>query len=277
MSSFRRDAKEIIKRHSPLERAMFQKAIFEELVKNGSIWTRILFMQPQRSRECVNSLVLYEKIAAQAARPEWKGSKCMKPGFDTWVRLCFLHLWLMEVRFRYLLDAGERDRLTQPIYSWMWEDIELGLIDVLDTTNTMVIVKHSKRLVHEWFGAALSFDVGMITSDVSLGEAIWRNVFNGNPEMDMEELAKLVHYVRKTQQVWMEETDEALTNAEIHFLDPPFELPEDEKVKLKEEGKLFSMFTPAPDYTPLADAMELKLKELEQELEKDGNKKQAKE
>jgi hypothetical protein len=59
------------------------------------------------------------------------GAKGLRPGFDTWVRLCFLHLWLLEVRFRYLLDSRERDALTQPIYSWLWEDIELGLLDVM--------------------------------------------------------------------------------------------------------------------------------------------------
>lgn len=42
------------------------------------------------------------------------------------------------------------------------------------TKNPMIMSKYSKRLVTQWFGAALAFDYGMITSDAALAEAIWR-------------------------------------------------------------------------------------------------------
>lgn len=42
----------------------------------------------------------------------------------------------------------------------------------------MLITKHSKKFVSDWFGAALAYDYGMITSDCSLAESLWRYDFN---------------------------------------------------------------------------------------------------
>jgi hypothetical protein len=59
-----------------------------------------------------------------------------------------------------------------------------------------------------------------------------------------------------------------LLDAELNFLDPPFEVPDSEKVNLRESQK-YSLYRKAPDYTPLASEMEKKLQELEQELKRE--------
>jgi hypothetical protein len=85
LSRLRKDAKDIIIKHSPLERALFQKAIFEELSRSGpflslhcstfkgSLWTKLVFLRSKKSRNYINSLILYELVATQASRPEWRG------------------------------------------------------------------------------------------------------------------------------------------------------------------------------------------------------------
>lgn len=40
-------------------------------------------------------------------------------------------MWIVDVRFRYLEDVQERDKMTQPFYDWLWHDIECGLADTL--------------------------------------------------------------------------------------------------------------------------------------------------
>eukprot|EP01126_Amoeba_proteus_P037623 TRINITY_DN3892_c0_g2_i9.p1 TRINITY_DN3892_c0_g2~~TRINITY_DN3892_c0_g2_i9.p1 ORF type:complete len:133 (+),score=38.04 TRINITY_DN3892_c0_g2_i9:918-1316(+) len=118
--------------------------------------------------------------------------------------------------------------MTQPFYDWLWNDIEIALTGVLDTTNPLIITKHSKRMVHEWFGTALSYDYGMITSDTSLAEALWRNLYLSDKEVPITELAKMVKFIRLQQEVFIKMSDEKLFDGDFEFLDPPFSLPPSE-------------------------------------------------
>jgi hypothetical protein len=55
----------------------------------------------------------------------------LDPKFVSWVKLAFLHLWLVEVRFRLVESSRERDAMTQPLYDLLWAEIENGLADTL--------------------------------------------------------------------------------------------------------------------------------------------------
>lgn len=71
--------------------------------------------------------------------------------FAIWVRLCFLHLWLVDVRFRsvgalrdnphlllqlyclfiILADPWTKHRMQQKLMNYLWQDIESGIMETL--------------------------------------------------------------------------------------------------------------------------------------------------
>jgi hypothetical protein len=221
-------------KETSLETALNRKQIFEDMHKGKYGW--LLSLTRTESARQVNGKVIYERIIAQGDRPEFLGSS-LSPNFQTWVRLAFLHMWIVDVRFRYLENESERDKMTQPFYDWLWHDIECGLADTMDTANSMLITKHSKKFVTEWFGSALAYDCGMVTSDCSLAESLWRNLYLGNENVSLEELSKMVRYVRQQLSALSKLSDEDLLNANFELIPPPFEVPVGEEGKLRELEK----------------------------------------
>lgn len=53
----------------------------------------------------------------------------MPATFATWARLAFLHMWLVDFRFRYIQNSFQRDRMTKKIIDQCWTDIEAGIAD----------------------------------------------------------------------------------------------------------------------------------------------------
>jgi len=175
---------------------------------------------------------MFERIAAQASLPEFKGTS-LPPSFNTWIRLSFLHLWLVDVRFRTLPDVWTRNRMLRRVIDYLWEDIEQGLVESLGSRNPLVLSKYSKLLVQQWFGAAMSFDVASITSDASLVDALWRNVYCSDSNVPMPELAALARYVRREQRALADTPDKNFLEGDFSFGRPPFQVPESEKVSLR--------------------------------------------
>lgn len=218
-----------------LEIAISKKAIFMELLQ--SKWSFLFLFTKKTSLLRANALIIYERIIAQGDRPEFKGSS-LPQDFGAWVRLAFLHMWLVDVRFRYIEKEAVRDCMTQPITDWLWSDIELGLSDTLDTSNSILITKHSKRYVQEWFGTALAMDYGMMAGDCQLAESLWRNLYAGSLDVSLAELSKMVTYVRQQQHKLSELSDADFLEGNFEFITPPFQIPEEEAKRLAEEEKL---------------------------------------
>ncbi len=56
--------------------------------------------------------------------------------------------------------------------------------------------KFLKELYGMWRGAMLAYDECILKADADLASAIWRNVFKGNPDTDMRDLAAVVSWMR---------------------------------------------------------------------------------
>uniref|UniRef100_A0A6B2LJK9 Ubiquinol-cytochrome c chaperone domain-containing protein n=1 Tax=Arcella intermedia TaxID=1963864 RepID=A0A6B2LJK9_9EUKA len=143
-----------------------------------------------------------------------------------------MHLWLIDSRMRFLPDARLKKRMMTHILDYFWEDLELGLVDTLATSNPMVITKYSKMYLNIWYGSALAYDVGAIRSDTSMAEAVWRNLYESDASVPLSEIYKMVEYIRIQQHRLMEMSDEQILNAEWSWTKAPFEVPESEKAKL---------------------------------------------
>lgn len=150
----------------------------------------------------------------------------------------------------------------------------------------------------------MALDVGAISGDTSLAEAIWRstsffsflrdlpcivrfrshplpplshpsrNVYSSDPAVPMSEIAAFVRYVRREQKQLAETPDSVFENADLKFGTPPFIVPESEKVRMAKEPKLEMAILRKPPDDPLADILRQQydaiLKREQAEKEKQG-------
>jgi len=180
---------------TPLQRALIQKEALNYLLTKAPFYWRFIYFRPKRSTQQVDSLVIYEKAAAHANSPGFK-ELSLPAGFHSWVKLVFLHLWMLEWRFRYVNDLRDGNRILSSVIEYFWEDLENGIADSLNTRNPMIIVRYSKRYLSMWYAAALSYDVGYIKGDASLADALWRNLYDKNPDVSIAEIHQMVKYIR---------------------------------------------------------------------------------
>jgi len=120
--------------------------------------------------------------------------------FYTWFRITELHMWLMCVRLAP--EGREGTFIRNNMVNSMWEDVAKRIMK-------MGVYGKSKRDtlfdLDEQFRACLFvYDEGLLSNDADLAAVLWRRFFNMNPDTDAENIAKLVHYVRK-QVVHIEE------------------------------------------------------------------------
>jgi cytochrome b pre-mRNA-processing protein 3 len=57
--------------------------------------------------------------------------------------------------------------------------------------------KHLKDMFSQWRGVLLSYDEGLIKGDAMLAAALWRNLMGSREDVDFEQLAQIVGYMRR--------------------------------------------------------------------------------
>lgn len=55
-----------------------------------------------------------------------------------------------------------------------------------------------KDLFLQWRGILLAYDEGLMKGDAVLAAAVWRNLCNANPDVDIKQLAMIVSFMRRT-------------------------------------------------------------------------------
>ena len=92
-------------------------------------------------------------------------------------------------------------------------------------------------------GCVLSYDEGLMTDDITLASALWRNVFNANENVDMRHVEALLVYVRSQLYVLNKMTDRAFGFGKFKFVPPdqvvePISLEQEELIKQKQKKNL---------------------------------------
>jgi len=143
-------------------KALVQRAAVRQF-RGGSGWRNKLarLVPLQRTMEYNTALVYAEQLQTRAQSPHFRGTS-LPNSFATWLRISFVYLWLLETRCRRVSNLKSGQRMIQKCLDYLWEDLEISLVEVLDTKNPLVITKHSKGLSHTWLGAAMAYDVEML-------------------------------------------------------------------------------------------------------------------
>ncbi|CUM62621.1 uncharacterized protein PRCAT00000175001 [Priceomyces carsonii] len=139
--------------------------------------------------------------------------------FSQWFQITALHYWILSVRMRAMpFKYGKNYQ--QKLVDRIFKDMELRMAEELRINSNRIIEGYLKEYHKQLLGSVLSYDEGLITDDITLGSALWRNVFNGNPDADMRHIEALLGYVRSQLYVLNKMSDREFGFGKFKFVPP---------------------------------------------------------
>lgn len=139
--------------------------------------------------------------------------------FSQWYQITVLHYWMLSVRMRAMPFKYGRN-YQQKLVDRIFKDMELRMAQELGINSNRVIENYLKDYHTQLLGSVLSYDEGLMTDDITLAAALWRNVFNGNPNVDMRHVEALVGYVRSNLYVLNKMSDREFGFGKFNFVPP---------------------------------------------------------
>lgn len=159
--------------------------------------------------------------------------------FSQWFQITALHYWILSVRMRAMPFQYGRN-YQQKLVDRIFRDMELRMSGELGISSNRIIETYLKDYHTQLLGCVLSYDEGLMTDDITLAAAIWRNIFNGNPNADMRHIESMVGYVRQQLYVLNKISDREFGFGKFQFV-PPDQvvkpLTKDQEARLREAAK----------------------------------------
>ncbi|PRP87696.1 hypothetical protein PROFUN_02396 [Planoprotostelium fungivorum] len=118
----------------------------------------------------------------------------VSPNFMGWFSMNLLHLWMLEVKSRpYGRDGGQ-----WRIYynDHFWKDVESRMLG-LGITNGLILGREKKRLAKLYYGTVVAYDEGLLHGDAMLADALWRNMYHADKDVNPRILDAFVKYIRR--------------------------------------------------------------------------------
>ena len=137
--------------------------------------------------------------------------------FSTWYSLVVLQTWMYMVRLR--TEGAYGAQMRQALFDSLWEEVELKIRDK-GITQDSLLARNVKDLLAHFYGAAVGYDEGFIGDDAAMAAALWRNLFAMSTDVEADELARMVAYVR-AQLVDLQAADSADILAGEYVFPPP--------------------------------------------------------
>ncbi|KZT43699.1 hypothetical protein SISSUDRAFT_1057248 [Sistotremastrum suecicum HHB10207 ss-3] len=127
-------------------------------------------------------------------RAFWHNECSLPPTFQTWFTVVNLHIWLLTVRLR-ALPPPHGTHYIQGLIDHFFEDVEDRIRTVLSKrAPDRLVTRHLKICRDQWQGLGLAFDYGLVTSDVEVAAAVWRNFLGARGALGLEGRGQVVNY-----------------------------------------------------------------------------------
>ena len=139
--------------------------------------------------------------------------------FAQWFQITLLHYWILQVRIRAMPFKYGRD-YQQKLIDRFFKDMELRFAEELGINSGSVREKYLKDFHKQLLGAVFSYDEGLLTDDMTLAAALWRNVFNGDPNVDIRHVEALLVHVRQQLYVLSKMLDRQFGFGYFEFVAP---------------------------------------------------------
>ncbi|KAI5852659.1 ubiquinol-cytochrome C chaperone-domain-containing protein [Morchella snyderi] len=127
----------------------------------------------------------------------WYETCGRKPTFVAWAQVTVLHMWMLVVRFRAFEQPESVQTWQQHFVDHFFYDSEGKMIQDYKLTAGGQRKKYLKDLYAQYRGMIAGYDEGLVKGDAVLAAAVWRNVFDADPDVDVELLAVVTSYVRR--------------------------------------------------------------------------------
>ena len=147
----------------------------------------------------------------------------LKPTFNTWAQVSFIHMYLLTVRLR-LFPAAHAHHWHQNLLDHFFYAAEDRMAVFHGMSARSIRNRYLKDLFVQWRGVLTAYDEGLIKGDAVLGTAVWRNIFDADENVDVESVAQIVAWFKKSLRDLDRMQDHEIASGEITFEDPSRQL-----------------------------------------------------
>lgn len=139
--------------------------------------------------------------------------------FSEWFQITALHQWMLSVRMRAMPFKYGRN-YQQKLVDRFFRDMELRLADEMNVTSSRISDQYLKDFNSQLRGLVCSYDEAFATDDITLAQALWRNLFNARKNVDMMHLEAMVGYVRAQLYILSQMSDRDFAFGKFKFASP---------------------------------------------------------
>ncbi|KAJ4986755.1 ubiquinol-cytochrome c chaperone [Stagonosporopsis vannaccii] len=170
----------------------------------------------------------------------WYETLGLKPTFANWTQITFLHMYMLQVRFR-MLPETHAGTWIQHLTNHAFYAAEDRLVVWHKFNANSLRQKHLKDMFSQWRAVLLSYDEGLMKGDAMLAAAIWRNLMGAKEDVDFQKLAQIVGYMRKELKRLENASDDDVVNGQWTFKGDPG----DEASLVKQSSRMMQESTKA--------------------------------
>lgn len=150
----------------------------------------------------------------------WYNTLGLPRTFAMWFQITTLHVWLLFVRMRAMpFKVGKNYQ--QKLIDKLFKDMELRLSEEMNVLSGQIRDSYLKDFHSQMLGMIFSLDEAFASkSDDVLAAAVWRNIFNGDKNIDIVKLEAVVRYIRMQLYVLDSISDRAFGFGDFEFVGP---------------------------------------------------------
>ncbi|KAF2277932.1 uncharacterized protein EI97DRAFT_432024 [Westerdykella ornata] len=126
----------------------------------------------------------------------WYDTLGLKPTFNNWAQITFLHMYMLQVRFR-MFPSTHAPIWIQHLTNHAFAAAEDRLFVYHKFTQSSLRQRYLKNVFASWRAVLMAYDEGLVKGDAVLAAAVWRNLFGAREDVDAEKLAMIVGYMRR--------------------------------------------------------------------------------
>ncbi|RLV96668.1 Protein CBP3 mitochondrial [Spathaspora sp. JA1] len=184
-----------------------------DVTRSGSVAGSLYFA------ECKKQGLYYPNEPLSETAKFYYETLNLPQSFSQQVQISLLHYWILSVRMRALPFKYAR-QYQQKLVDRIFKDLELRMSNELGISSNRIIEGNLKDYHTQLLGSVLSYDEALVSDDITFASALWRNVFNGNPNVDIRHVEALVAYVRSQLYVLNQMTDREFGFGRFKFVPP---------------------------------------------------------
>jgi cytochrome b pre-mRNA-processing protein 3 len=151
--------------------------------------------------------------------PKSQGGLGLEVTFASWAQVMFMYMYCLTVRLRAFPEKHARI-WHQQLLDHFFYAAEDRMAVWHNIATRGVRNKYLKDLSQMWRGVLLSYDEGVIKGDAVLAGAVWRNVFKGDENADIEDMALVTAFLRGQLKMLDGLSDVEIGEGRVKFQDP---------------------------------------------------------